>query len=130
MVLISCGVLCVVAYYVGTAWRLIPYSAVNLRWALEGIRSNCGIYIVAFVIAKIGFIWIFFWFYTAVGTMVYIGETQCPGMTNDDDCAPQGWTLLFLLLSFYWTIQVIIVSIQNDIFFRVLISMGSHISSN
>lgn len=102
-------ILSVVAYYIRTAWRLIPHSAVNLGVSLEGIQSNCGTYIVAFFLAKLGFLWAFYWFFVMVGTMVYVGETQCPGMPDDEDCAPQGWTFLFLLLSFYWTIQVITV---------------------
>jgi hypothetical protein len=106
-VMMACLVLSIIAYYIRVAWRLIPYSAVNLGVSLEGIQSNCGTYIVAFFLAKIGFFWAFFWFYVLVGVMVYVGETCCPGMTNDSDCAPQGWTFLSLLISFFWTIQVI-----------------------
>ena len=84
--------------------------AVNLGVSLEGVQSNCGIYILALFLAKVAFFWAFFWGYVMVGTMYYIGETMCPGMDDDDDCAPQGPMFLFLLLSFYWTSQVIMVS--------------------
>ena len=107
--LLSIVVLSVVAYYIRASWRLIPYSAVNLGVSLDGIQANCGIYIVALFLAEIGFLWAFYWGYVLVGTMIYVGETQCPDASDDDDCGPQGMAFLFMLLSFYWTIQVITV---------------------
>ena len=107
-------ILSVVAYYILSAWRLIPYSAVNLGVSLEGVHSNCGIYIVALVLSLLAFLWTFYWGYVLVGTMIYVGETQCPGQSDDDDdCGPQGWTFLAMLLSFYWTSQVISVSLSG-----------------
>lgn len=111
MLILSILILSIVAYYVGSVWRFIPYSAVNLGVSLEGIQSNFGIYIVAMFLVKIGVIWAIFWLYTLVGVEIYLGETMCPGMCNTgEDCGPQGLAMLLLLLSFYWTTQVITVS--------------------
>lgn len=109
-VIFATVVLSVVAYYIRSAWRLIPHSAINLRVSLDGIHSNCGIYFVALCLAEIGFLWLFYWFYVLVGTMLYVGETKCPGMSDDEECVPQSWTFLFMILSYYWTSQVISVS--------------------
>jgi len=106
------------AYYVRAAWRLIPYSAVNLGVSLEGMQSNCGVYLVALCLAEAGFFFTAYWGYTLVGTMIYVGETQCSGNTDsDNDCAPQSWTFLLLLLSFYWTSQVITVRYPELFYF-------------
>ncbi|CAB9514801.1 Protein PNS1 [Seminavis robusta] len=105
--MLAVGVLSVVAYYIRAAWRLIPYSAVNLRVSLQGVQSNCAIYIVALGLAEIGFLWVFFWFYVVCGTMLYIGQTQCPDMSTEDDCDAQGPAFFFLFVSLLWTSQVI-----------------------
>ena len=108
---VAVGVLSVTAYYIRASWRLIPHSSVNLGVSLEGIQANCGIYIVALFLAEAGFTWTCYWFYTVVGTMIYIGETQCPNMDDSDDCGPQGVAFLFMLLSAWWTSQVITVGV-------------------
>ncbi|KAL7569253.1 hypothetical protein ACA910_016806 [Epithemia clementina (nom. ined.)] len=55
--LLSVVSLLAVTYYVRVAWRMVPFAAINLKIALEGIGRNCGIFIVAFVFAELGFLW-------------------------------------------------------------------------
>jgi hypothetical protein len=110
-VTVAVGVLAVTAYYIRASWRLVPHSAVNLGVSLEGVQANCGIYIVAMCLAEAGFLWVFYWFYSMVGTMIYVGETQCPNIGDDDACGPQGGAFLFMLLSLWWTGQVITVGV-------------------
>jgi Plasma-membrane choline transporter len=106
---VAVGALAITAYYIRVSWRLIPHSAVNLGVSLEGVQANCGIYIVALCLAETGFMWVFYWLYTVVGTIIYIGETQCPNSEDGDACGPQSGAFLFMVLSLYWTGQVITV---------------------
>ena len=54
-------------YYVRIAWNMIPFAAVNLKIALEGMGRNSGMYLVAFCFAELGFVWVLYWFYVLVG---------------------------------------------------------------
>ena len=54
-------------YYVSIAWKMVPFASVNLKIALEGMGRNSGMYIVAFVFAELGFVWVLYWFYVLVG---------------------------------------------------------------
>lgn len=54
-------------YYVSMAWKMVPFAAVNLKIALEGMGRNSGMYIVAFLFAELGFVWVLFWIYVVVG---------------------------------------------------------------
>lgn len=114
---ISIIIISVTVYYVGIVWRLIPFSAVNLGVSLEGIRANCCIYNVAFALAKLGFFWMIYWIYVFAGVEMYVGTTYCPNLKiknanpeeelEDQSCPPQMFAFLLLLLSCYWTSQVI-----------------------
>lgn len=57
-------------YYVSIAWKMVPFAAVNLKIALEGMGRNNGMYLVAFLFAELGFCWVLYWFYTVVGKSV------------------------------------------------------------
>jgi hypothetical protein len=109
-----------VIYYVSVAWRMVPFAAVNLKASLEGISRNCGIYLVAFVFAELGFVWLVFWLYTFVGVSMG-GNEKCkaahpdsnfdPTSDNYDDiCDPPFIVVLFFLLSLFWTSTVVMVS--------------------
>jgi hypothetical protein len=105
-----------VFYYVRLAWRMVPFAAVNLKVALEGISRNCGVYIVAFLFAELGFFWVIYWFYVVVGVSAY-ENAEClaehPEATWDDDtCSPPAGIFLLLLLSLYWTNTVFMNTIQ------------------
>lgn len=112
--------LAAVIYYVRIAWRMVPFAAVNLKGALEGMSRNCGIYFVGFVFAELGFLWVVFWTYTLVGVSSK-QERECEAahpdsnfnVTSDDYdnvCEPPFGVMLLFLLSLYWTSTIIMVS--------------------
>lgn len=124
--LISAGVIAIVLYYVRIVWSLIPFAAVNLRVALKGISANWGIYIIAFIVSGIGFVWVFFWMYVSIGVLGHeqlaavTGETPATDVEDDDDTyyaiqgdqPQQGFTIFLLLVSLYWTSTILLNTIQ------------------
>lgn len=109
-----------IVYYVMIAWRMAPFAAVNLKVALEGISRNCGMYVVAFIFAKLFLAYIMFWFYTVIGFFGYMGS-ECakthpnatlgaPPDEYDNSCDPPGIVILLLLLSLSWTTTIAMVS--------------------
>jgi hypothetical protein len=112
----TAAMLVAVGYYVSVAWRMVPFAAVNLKGALEGINRNCGMYVVACVFAELGFCWVIYWIYVVVGVSGY-QNCECrrthPNMdpeTLDDICGPPFVVVLLFLLSLYWTSTVLMVS--------------------
>lgn len=107
----------VTLYYVYIAWRLIPFAASNLTMVLQGVRSNLGIYLVVFLFSIVGFLWTALWFYVIIG--LYLDgsaqETNKNGPEEDDyyeyqSTGPGGFVFFLLLISLYWTSNVILVS--------------------
>ena len=54
-------------YYVSVVWQTVPFAAVNLKIAVEALGRNSGMYVVAFLFAELGFVWVLFWIYVVVG---------------------------------------------------------------
>ena len=119
-------VLFAVMYYVSIAWKLVPFAAVNLKGALEGMSRNFGIYFVAFLSAELGFIWLAFWAFTLVGVAAKM-NSECQlahpesdfswnSDTYDDVCDPPPMVCLFFLVSVYWTSTVVMVSLCSAVF--------------
>ena len=109
-----------VGYYVRTAWKMVPFGAVNLKVALEAVSRNCGVYLVAFVLAEVGFLWVLYWFYVVVGVSAFKND-QCvqehPAMSIDEInesgiCSMPFPVLLGFMLSFYWTMTVAMVRVN------------------
>jgi Plasma-membrane choline transporter len=103
-------------YYVKLAWRMVPFAAVNLKVALQGIGTNWGLYFVAFVFSQLGFLWNLFWLYAVVGISAK-QNTKClaehPEVNVEDcPCGPPPVVFLMFLLSLYWTTTVLMNSIQ------------------
>lgn len=108
-----------ILYYIKIAWRMVPFAAVNLKVALEGVGRNFGVYVVAFIFAKLGVLWVLYWLYVVVGTFAY-KSAQCraqhPDETFDiasdnysDVCDPPGAIVLLFILSLYWTTTITMV---------------------
>jgi len=123
-VLVSVLVVGLVAWYVCMAWRFVPFAAANLAVSLKGISTNAGVYFVAILISFIGLLWMVAWSYVANGTLGEINAqqeavpTKCRTHADDDEyfqeCyqyqqATQYFPLFFLLLSLYWTSEVLMV---------------------
>lgn len=121
LVLLSTFLVGLVVYYVWIAWRVIPFAAVNLSIALQGISENCGVYLVAFLFSIIGFIWTVLWIYILVGVMDTLDKSyeaanpQQGGMSNNEysegkESDPlHGLVFFSLLISLYWTSKVLLV---------------------
>lgn len=114
-----------VAYYVCAAWRMVPFAAVNLKVALIGMSRNCGVYLVAFFAAELGFLWPIYWVYVLIGVSVDRNdkcEKAHPGanfdMSSDDFddvCHPPPLVFLLFLLSLYWTSTVLLNTVQVSV---------------
>lgn len=110
-----------VIYYVRLVWPMISFAAVNLKVALIGINSNTGTHLWAFFSCKLGPFWILYWLYATIGILFYLdgkctndkstqGSSPTPSETPIDDDCGQGRIFFLLLISCYWTNQVIMVS--------------------
>jgi hypothetical protein len=113
--LMSAVVIAVVIYYVRIVWNLIPFAAINLQVSLKGISANWGMYVLAFLFSAAGFVWTIFWIYVAIGvlgheTITYNAEHPKNAADESEDGDPQGFTFFLLLVSFYWTSTVLLVS--------------------
>ena len=122
--LMSVGIIAIVVYYVTIVWSLIPFASINLKVSLEGISANSGMYIIAFIVSGVGFVWAVFWMYVAIGVLgheqlqSYGAEVPTTDEVDDDDLyyqsqgdrPQQGFTIFFLLVSLYWTSTVLLVS--------------------
>jgi len=119
MYLVTGVSLAAIAYYVKIAWRMVPFASVNLKVAVRAIGNNCGIFIVAFVFAKLGLLYVGYWCYVVVGTFAY-KSFQCqkqhpeanfdPASDNyDDECDPPFIIVVLFLVSLYWTTTITMV---------------------
>ena len=76
------------AYFV---WKRIPFAAANLRTALQAVRSNMGLMVVALGVTAVAMAWSTLWF-TGVGQSLQ----------------SESLAVVFLLfLSYYWTHEVL-----------------------
>lgn len=116
--LLTAAMIAAVSYYVSVAWRVVPFAAVNLKVALEGIGRNCGMYVVACVFAELGFCWVLYWIYVVVGVSGYQTDECRRAHPNvdpeklDDICGPPFVVVLMFLLSLYWTSTALMVRRQ------------------
>jgi hypothetical protein len=119
-----------VVYYVRFVWPMIPFAAVNLKVATIGINANMGTHLWAFISCILSVIWMLFWLYATFGIMSYLDD-KCAASSSKagdglgdrvtrllssskmdesgEDCG-QGGIFFLLLLSGYWTFQVLMVS--------------------
>jgi Plasma-membrane choline transporter len=126
--------LCVVGYFIKESWRLVPFTAINLKVALTGISINWGMYLIALFFSTMGFLWNIYWLYILVGlSATSLGH--CDDNHNSDadhggnDCDPPILVILLLMLSLYWTSTVIMVrfarSAQRDRTFNVGLTLSA-----
>lgn len=117
-----------VGYYLTVQWRLIPFAAINLSVALQGISANCGMYLVAFAFSIVGFLWTLFWVYIVVGVMQAMDQSyniQHPRpesisekeyIKTEQDDPLCGFVFFAFLLSLYWTTQILLVGFVCQLF--------------
>jgi len=89
--------------YACMVWSRIPFAAALLNTAVSGVRNNLGVTFVSYGLMAAAFVYTIIWSIGAVG--VYYA--QCPPNKSSDDCDIGGGYVFLLLLSLYWTLQVI-----------------------
>lgn len=91
-------------YYAYVVWGRIPFAACNLVAATTAVRANLGLGVFAYASLLLLAGWSAWWTVAFVST-VYV-TSGCDGGGN---CAsePHGAVVFALLLSFYWTFQVV-----------------------
>lgn len=115
------------AHFVLRAWPLATFAAINLKFSVEALNSNMGIYLWSMFFSKFSVFWVIGWLYVFLGIHflqhINCEETEHPEEAtlqqwqghDDDDCHLSGWTILLLLLSLYWTTNVIVAYVQVSV---------------
>jgi hypothetical protein len=95
--------LLVTAWYAHGVWHRIPFASANLRTALSAIQTNAGICVLAYGIVGLANLWTILWSMAVVGVAFHEETCYSSGI-----CKPHinPASMLLLLLSYYWTIQV------------------------
>ena len=110
-------------WYAASVWHRIPFAAANVRTALAAIYAHWGIIWVAYFFVLLTALFVVVWclalmsmivqgyIYTCTNDPTKTTTNDRHEKTHQDDCAmvkPTGSILLtFMLLSLYWTIQVV-----------------------
>lgn len=92
------------AFYACLVWSRIPFAATNLVTASTAIKSNIGVSFFAYVAIVMNGLWLLFWFITSYSTIYIIGDCDEQGICAND---VNPFVVFLLLLSAYWTMQVI-----------------------
>lgn len=111
-------------WYAYWAWRRIPFARANLVTATTAINSNLGVMGVAFGLVLALVAWIFVWALSMTG--VYMRTRTCDSSGECDDGTAGHIAGLFMMLSFYWTAQVIKVRLDRSCIFLDIFTL-SHI---
>ena len=90
------------AWYARRVWKRIPFASSNLRTALSAIQTNAGVCALAYGIAALANLWTIVWILAVVG--ISFKESTCAAGVCKPDLNMV--TIIFLILSFYWTIEV------------------------
>ena len=94
-------------WYAYSAWHRIPFARANLVTATTAIKSNLGVMAVAFGMVVALVVWVFLWTLSMMG--VYMRTRTCDDTGECNEGATGQIVGLLLLLSFYWTSEVITV---------------------
>lgn len=92
--------------YARYVWHRIPFATANLVTSLTVVKRNFGIILLAFVFVIVALLWSLLW--TLAFSGVYDQTLVCDGET----CSMNYGYLFLLLLSYYWTHQVIMNTIH------------------
>ena len=86
-----------------SVWHRVPFAAANLRTGLSALSRNSGVCILAYAVAMVANFWALLWVLALVG--VSFRNATC----SYDICQSHANGVLFLLLilSYYWTSQVL-----------------------
>jgi Plasma-membrane choline transporter len=94
--------------YAYSVQRRIPFAAANLRTALSAIQTNYGVCMVAYAMAAAANLFVVFWILAFAGIAFKDGDY---GWSEDGqgqlDFKLNPYLLMFMILSYYWTAQVL-----------------------
>lgn len=107
--------------YARAVWSRIPFATINLITGMTAVRSNCGVTIVAYGMVMCGFIWSMIWAVAFIG--IFDHEKECDANGGNCQVASNKFYgyLFLLLLSFFFTHQVI----QNTVHVSVAGVVGT-----
>lgn len=90
--------------YTCAVWNRIPFAAINLVTASTAIKANMGLTFFAYGAIVMYGLWFSLWSVSTYATVFVLGECN-----EDGECENEinGFLIFFLLLSLYWTMQVI-----------------------
>eukprot|EP00339_Tiarina_fusa_P001279 CAMPEP_0117028272 /NCGR_PEP_ID=MMETSP0472-20121206/20571_1 /TAXON_ID=693140 ORGANISM="Tiarina fusus, Strain LIS" /NCGR_SAMPLE_ID=MMETSP0472 /ASSEMBLY_ACC=CAM_ASM_000603 /LENGTH=526 /DNA_ID=CAMNT_0004735713 /DNA_START=54 /DNA_END=1631 /DNA_ORIENTATION=- len=105
-------------FYAVRVWHRIPYAAANVTTAVQAIRANKGVLPTAYIVTFATTLWTLLWCF-ALGQIGVVHaewmwecESSSQGVhdSEDEDCSlsTRGkWIFVAMLLSLFWTIQVL-----------------------
>jgi hypothetical protein len=96
--------------YAYSVQRRIPFASANLRTALSAIQMNYGVCMLAYGVAAIANLWVVIWLLAFVG--VAFRSSTCADGSCDMHMNPVAFFVL--LLSYFWTSQVLQVSWMQE----------------
>ena len=91
------------AYYAYVVWGRIPFAAANLATATTAVRKNLGLAYFAYGNLFVVVGWSAWWLVTFVSTIYVTSECSAEGCAKEEN----GLLVFLLLLSYYWTYQVL-----------------------
>ena len=113
--------------YVKAVWHRIPFAAANLKAAVTCVQSNWGMAALSIASVPLTALWGCLWFYVTMNTMqsdfmkqqITSTDASYQGggtSTNEETLSPLGTAVwAALLLSLYWTLQVMGNTIHTTI---------------
>jgi len=93
--------------YMYAVWSRIPFATSNLITSLKAIKENAGITIVSYALVILAFAWTMLW--TTAAIVTYEKTTVCD---DNGECTINSGYAFLLFLSYFWTQQVIMNTIQ------------------
>lgn len=93
-------VLVATCLYAHTVWHRIPFAASTLRTALECLRTNGGVFVLAYLVSVAAMVWVLVWIMAFAGVSshyYYHGGNSSVGILG----------VILLVLSYHWTTQVL-----------------------
>jgi hypothetical protein len=94
-------------WYIRAIDTWVPFSASILSLASKGITDNWGLYVLSLVLSALGLFWMIGWTYVANGMGLFGDLSQYYGYHNDVNPTSMSWTTVFMIVSLYWTIVVL-----------------------
>jgi hypothetical protein len=105
--ILSAIFLAIFVCYACAIWSRIPFATANLITGISAIKANCGVTIIAYLFAAMGFAWVFLWFVAVAGFSDQFMNCVSDGNGGTVCSSPNYVILFFLFLSLFFTQQVL-----------------------